>query len=57
MYRILIVEDDNIIAGEIGRHMQKWGYEAETVTDFSDVLAAFGRSSPHLVLMDIGRPF
>lgn len=57
MYKILIVEDDNIIAGEIGRHMQKWGYEAETVTDFSNVLGAFGKSAPHLVLMDIGLPF
>ena len=54
MYKILIVEDDEIIAAEIGRHLEKWGYETEAVTDFSNVLGSFGRFMPHLVLMDIG---
>lgn len=57
MYRILIVEDDSIIAEEIGRYLIKWGYEVETVTDFNDVLGNFGRFMPQLVLMDIGLPF
>ena len=57
MYKILIVEDDEIIAAEIGRHLEKWGYETEAVTDFSNVLGSFGRFMPHLVLMDIGLPF
>lgn len=57
MYRILIVEDDNTIAEEIGRCLMKWGYEVEAVTDFTDVLGAFGRYMPQLVLMDIGLPF
>ncbi len=57
MYKILIVEDDEIIAAEIGRHLEKWGYETEAVTDFSNVFGSFGRFMPHLVLMDIGLPF
>ncbi len=57
MYKILIVEDDHTIAGEIGRHLGKWGYEVGTVTDFSNVLGDFGRFMPQLVLMDIGLPF
>ena len=57
MYRILIVEDDPTIAGEIGRYLIKWGYEVEAVTDFSDVMGGFGRFMPQLVLMDVGLPF
>lgn len=57
MYRILIVEDDNTISEEIGRHLIKWGYEVEAVTDFGEVLAHFMRFEPQLVLMDIGLPF
>ncbi|WP_342758101.1 response regulator transcription factor [Kineothrix sedimenti] len=57
MYKVLIVEDDNTIAEEVGRHLIKWGYEVEAVTDFGDVLGHFGRFLPQLVLMDIGLPF
>lgn len=28
MYRILIVEDDAVIAESIARHVEKWGLEA-----------------------------
>ena len=57
MFRILIVEDDNIISGAMKKHLEKWGHEVECVTDFSRVLAQFGRFDPQLVLMDIGLPF
>lgn len=57
MYKILIVEDDNTIAGEMGKYLIKWGYEVEAVTDFSDVAGAFAGFQPQLVLMDIGLPF
>ena len=56
-YKILVVEDDETIAGEICRHLEKWNYGVETVTDFTDVLEVFGRFQPQLVLMDIGLPF
>ncbi len=57
MFRILIVEDDNVISGEIKKYLEKWGYMAECVSDFSSVLQHFGRFEPQLVLMDIGLPF
>ena len=57
MYKILVVEDDAVIAEEMKKHLEKWGYEVETVTDFSDVKAQFAAVSPHLVLMDIVLPF
>lgn len=57
MYKILIIEDDNIISEAVRTHLQKWGYEVECATDFSHVLEQFVRSKPQLVLMDIGLPF
>ncbi len=57
MYRILIVEDDKVIADTVKEQLIKWGYEDFVVTDFSDVLKTFVEVEPHLVLMDIGLPF
>ncbi len=57
MYRILVVEDDRVIAGEIRKHLEKWGYEVKLTEDFGDVLKPFVDFKPHLVLMDIVLPF
>ena len=57
MYRILVVEDDPVIAGAIEKSVAKWGYEVECVTDFQDVLGHFVRFDPQLVLLDISLPF
>ncbi len=56
-YRLLLVEDDSVIAGEMKRHLEKWGYEVICAQDFGNVLGTFADCSPHLVLMDIGLPF
>lgn len=56
-YKILIVEDDFVIAKTIAKHVASWGYEAKHVTDFHDVLGEFVNFDPQLVLMDIGLPF
>lgn len=56
-YKILIVEDDTVIAEEIARHLGMWGLETVVVQDFGQVLAEFTRQSPSLVLMDISLPF
>lgn len=56
-YKILVVEDDETIAGEICRYLERWNYGVGTVADFTDVLGVFGRFQPQLVLMDIGLPF
>ena len=53
MYRILLVEDDGTICERISNHLQRWGYEVESVKDFGNVLADFARFNPQLVLMDI----
>ena len=57
MYRILIVEDDLIIAKSIKNNIKSWGYEAECVTDFKNVISDFVSYDPQLVLLDISLPF
>lgn len=57
MYRIFIVEDDEVIARSIKRHLESWDYEVACVTDFANVMAEFTQFVPQLVLMDIKLPF
>ncbi len=57
MYKLLIVEDDAVIAKTIKKHMEGWGYEVVCVEDFKDVLQIFVTQKPQLVLMDISLPF
>jgi len=56
-YRLLVVEDDVVIAEEMKRHLEKWGYEVLCVQDFQNVMAEFASYAPQLVLLDIGLPF
>lgn len=55
-YRILIVEDDEVIAHSIQKLMGDWGWEACCVEDFSKVLDIFASYNPHLVILDIALP-
>lgn len=57
MYKILVIEDDIVISAEIMKHLLKWGYQVEAITDFNAVTKQFLHFEPHLVLMDIGLPF
>ena len=57
MYKILIVEDDFIIANSVSRHLEKWGFQSKYVEDFRDVTASFTEYAPDLVLLDINLPF
>lgn len=57
MYRILIVEDDQVIAKAIENRISSWGYEVKRIEDFQNVFTQFASFNPHLVLMDISLPF
>ena len=50
-HRILIVEDDEAIAGAVSRIIESWGLTPRCVRDFRDVLREFTDLDPHLVLM------
>ncbi len=56
-YKILIVEDDKVIALELKKYLSTWGYLTKTVNDFNNVISEFVQYSPSLVLMDISLPF
>lgn len=57
MYRILIVEDDPVIAGAMSRQIGLWGFQVKCAEDFRDITGEFKRFEPHLVLLDIMLPF
>lgn len=57
MYKILIVEDDETIAGGLKTHLEKWNYQTECMTDFKDVMGKFLEFEPQLVLLNIVLPF
>lgn len=57
MYKILIVEDDFVIAKSLQSHLRSWGYEVEVVTDFQQVMQTYIAFDPQLILLDISLPF
>ena len=57
MYKILIIEDDMVIAKTLKNHLQSWGYETTYIKDFDRVMQEFVNFDPQLVLLDISLPF
>lgn len=57
MYKIFIVEDDQVIAAAMAEHLKSWGWDARCAVNFGDVLAEFAAFGPQLVLLDISLPF
>lgn len=56
-YKILIIEDDRIIAESIKKHLEKWDYKIYCVTDFKEVIREVIGFKPELILLDITLPF
>lgn len=57
MYKILIVEDDEIIAKSIEKEIINWGFTSRRITYFQDIIPQFVEFNPQLVLLDITLPF
>ena len=55
--KILIVEDDRALAGELGEFLRRWGYETAVSRQFDRIEEEFSGYLPHLVLMDINLPY
>ena len=55
--KILLVEDDLILAEEIVRLCRKWGFEAEYLEEFQAVDREYTKRQADLILMDINLPF
>lgn len=56
MSRILIVEDDRMIAESVKNHLETWGYEAVIAEHFQNILEDVTSSAPDLILLDITLP-
>lgn len=56
-YRILIIEDDEVIAELVREALGKWDYLAEQITDFKNVTEKVAQYQPDLILLDINLPF
>lgn len=57
MYKILIVEDDKIIADGLKKNLEKWSWTAIIAEEFNNILEIFEEVKPDLVLLDISLPF
>ena len=54
--KIVIVEDDRVLAEEILQFLEKWGYQAAVARQFEDITSECMDMQPHLILMDINLP-
>lgn len=57
MYKILIIEDDEVISKSIKAYIETWDCQAKCVTDFRNVLAEFIDFNAEIVLLDISLPY
>ncbi len=57
MYKILLVEDDEIISKSIKQHLENWNFEVVTAKDFRNVTKEFTACNAHMVLLDLMLPF
>ncbi|TDF98859.1 response regulator transcription factor [Paenibacillus piri] len=56
MYKIMIVEDDDKIAGIVKDYLLKYGYNAYRAIRFREIKSEFLAYAPDLVLLDINLP-
>lgn len=56
MYKILIIEDEKLIQEELETLLTNAGFQAVSVTDFTDTLMQIKAQSPDLILLDINLP-
>ena len=54
--KIVIVEDDRVLAEEILQFLEKWGYQAAVARQFENIASECMDMQPHLILMDINLP-
>lgn len=57
MYKIMLIEDDPVIAGQLAEFLRSWNYEVVLAVDYTAILTEFCRELPQLVLLDIGLPY
>ena len=56
MKNVLIVEDDEVIAKEVAKHLSLWQMNCTITKDFQKVMETFNGCNPDIVLMDLNLP-
>lgn len=57
MYKILLVEDDEIISKSIKQHLGNWNFEVVIAQDFRNITKEFNECNAHIILLDLILPF
>lgn len=55
-YKIMVIEDDPVILGELRALLEGNGYVTAGAEDFSSVIETVKKEKPHLILLDIKLP-
>lgn len=56
-YKLLIIEDDEIISSSIKDYLVKWGYDVKSAKDFNNIIAEVSDFQPELILLDVMLPY
>ncbi|MDM8278170.1 response regulator transcription factor [Ligilactobacillus aviarius] len=56
MAKIFVIEDDKAITREIIQTLNKWNYNAKTVSDWQNIQTEISKFQPDLITMDISLP-
>ncbi len=56
MKKVFIVEDDEIIASQVAKHLETWQMKPILANDFQNITKEFEEAKPDLVLMDLKLP-
>lgn len=56
MKKVLLVEDDEIIASQVAKHLEMWQMKTFLINDFQKVVEEFITCRPDIVLMDLKLP-
>ena len=57
MYKIMIIEDDAVIAQQIKKYLQTWDYDVECACCFNHIMDDFSQMNPDLILLDLTLPY
>lgn len=56
MRKVFIVEDDEIIASQVAKHLEMWQMKPSIARNFQNIIAEFEHVKPEIVLMDLQLP-
>ncbi len=56
MQKVLIIEDDRTLCGELTILLERSGYTVQSINDFTDVITQMKASKADLILLDISLP-